>query len=79
TNGVPKGRDGIHGATMGDREGRASPANVQSQRENSEHISCVQGILDEFLQQYGSLIPIHVDEVVDKLQEIFSESFSSPQ
>ncbi len=36
-------------------------------------------ILDEFLQQYGSLIPIHVDEVVEKLQEIFNESFSSPQ
>lgn len=36
---------------MGDREGQASPANVQSQREksspqnqlSSEHISCVQG------------------------------------
>ncbi|XP_051749306.1 sentrin-specific protease 3a isoform X1 [Ctenopharyngodon idella] len=86
TNGVLKGRDGIHGAAMGDREGRASPANVQSQREksspqnqlSSEHISCVQGILDEFLQQYGSLIPIHVDEVVEKLQELFNESFSSP-
>lgn len=36
------------------------------------------GILDEYLQQYGSLIPIHVDEVVEKLQEIFTESFSSP-
>ncbi|XP_016413596.1 sentrin-specific protease 3a [Sinocyclocheilus rhinocerous] len=86
THGIPKGRDGIHGAVMGDREGRASPATVQSQREksspqnqlSSEHISCVQGILDEFLQQYGSLIPIHVDEVVKKLREIFNESFSSP-
>ncbi|XP_058239831.1 sentrin-specific protease 3a isoform X3 [Hemibagrus wyckioides] len=36
------------------------------------------GILDEFLQQYGSLIPIHVDEVVDKLQTMFNESFSHP-
>uniref|UniRef100_A0A8C9V8I2 Ubiquitin-like protease family profile domain-containing protein n=1 Tax=Scleropages formosus TaxID=113540 RepID=A0A8C9V8I2_SCLFO len=35
-------------------------------------------ILDEFLQRYGSLIPIHVDEVVEKLQDIFSESFSQP-
>uniref|UniRef100_A0A3P8XY43 Sentrin-specific protease 3/5 conserved domain-containing protein n=1 Tax=Esox lucius TaxID=8010 RepID=A0A3P8XY43_ESOLU len=44
---------------------------------SGEHISCVQGMLEEFLQQYGSMIPIHVDEVVDKLQEIFpSESFS---
>ncbi|NP_001098584.1 sentrin-specific protease 3a [Danio rerio] len=86
TNGALKGRDGLHGAVLGEREGRASPTNVQSQREkaslqnqlSSEHISCVQGILDEFLQQYGSLIPIHVDEVVEKLQEIFTESFSSP-
>ncbi|TRY81547.1 hypothetical protein DNTS_012075 [Danionella cerebrum] len=53
---------------------KASPQNQLS----SEHISCVQGILDEFLQQYGSLIPIHVDEVVEKLQDIFIESFSSP-
>lgn len=86
TNGLLKGKDGIHGANMSDREEWTSPANVQSQREksspqnqlSSENISCVQGILDEFLQQYGSLIPIHVDEVVVKLQEIFNESFSSP-
>ncbi|XP_066578602.1 sentrin-specific protease 3 [Amia ocellicauda] len=43
-----------------------------------EHMTCVQGILDEFLQQYGSLIPIHVDEVVEKLQDIFNENFSTP-
>ncbi|KAG7484518.1 hypothetical protein MATL_G00050220 [Megalops atlanticus] len=43
-----------------------------------EHTSCIQGILDEFLQQYGSLIPIHTDEVVEKLQDIFNESFSQP-
>ncbi|CAL8241733.1 unnamed protein product [Merluccius merluccius] len=43
-----------------------------------EHMSCVTGILDESLQQYGSLIPIHVDDVVEKLQEIFGESFSQP-
>ncbi|XP_061090965.1 sentrin-specific protease 3b isoform X2 [Conger conger] len=43
-----------------------------------EQLTCVQGILDESLQQYGSLIPIHVDEVVEKLQDIFSESFSQP-
>ncbi|XP_051532055.1 sentrin-specific protease 3-like isoform X1 [Myxocyprinus asiaticus] len=86
TNGVPKGKDAIYGANMGDREGRTSPTNVQSQRDKSslqnqlgsEHISCVQGILDTFLQQYGSLIPIHVNEVVEKLQDVFNESFSSP-
>lgn len=36
------------------------------------------GILEESLQQYGSLIPIHVDDVVEKLQDIFNESFSQP-
>jgi len=36
------------------------------------------GILEESLQQYGSLIPIHVDDVIEKLQEIFGESFSQP-
>ncbi|KAJ8338228.1 hypothetical protein SKAU_G00371940 [Synaphobranchus kaupii] len=43
-----------------------------------EQLTCVQGILDESLQLYGSLIPIHVDEVVEKLQDIFSESFAQP-
>uniref|UniRef100_A0A667Z9L7 SUMO specific peptidase 3b n=1 Tax=Myripristis murdjan TaxID=586833 RepID=A0A667Z9L7_9TELE len=43
-----------------------------------EHMSCVTGILEESLQQYGSLIPIHVDDIVEKLQDIFSESFSQP-
>ncbi|KAF4089295.1 hypothetical protein AMELA_G00064500 [Ameiurus melas] len=41
-----------------------------------EHVSCVQGILDESLHKYGSLIPIHTDDIVEQLQEIFSESFS---
>nr|XP_046236833.1 sentrin-specific protease 3b [Scatophagus argus] len=43
-----------------------------------EHMTCVTGILEESLQQYGSLIPIHVDDIVEKLQDIFSESFSQP-
>ncbi|XP_013884892.1 sentrin-specific protease 3b [Austrofundulus limnaeus] len=45
---------------------------------SEEHTSCVNGILEESLQQYGSLIPIHVDDIVEKLQEIFSEKFSHP-
>ncbi|XP_034992287.2 sentrin-specific protease 3 [Zootoca vivipara] len=44
-----------------------------------EHITCVHNILDEFLQTYGSLIPISVDEVVEKLEDIFQEEFSTPQ
>nr|XP_020504944.1 sentrin-specific protease 3-like [Labrus bergylta] len=43
-----------------------------------EHMSCVTGILEESLQQYGSLIPIHVEDIAEKLQDIFSESFSQP-
>lgn len=43
-----------------------------------EHMNCVTGILEESLQQYGSLIPIHLDDVVEKLQDIFSENFSQP-
>ncbi|XP_031135353.1 sentrin-specific protease 3b [Sander lucioperca] len=43
-----------------------------------EHMSFVTGILEESLQQYGSLIPVHVDDIVEKLQDIFSESFSQP-
>ncbi|XP_017282569.1 sentrin-specific protease 3-like isoform X2 [Kryptolebias marmoratus] len=45
---------------------------------NEEHTSCVTGILEESLHQYGSLIPIHVDDIVEKLQEIFNEKFSHP-
>ncbi|XP_056156736.1 sentrin-specific protease 3b [Lampris incognitus] len=44
----------------------------------AEHMSCVTGILEESLQQYGSLIPIHVDDIVQTLQDIFSENFSQP-
>ncbi|KAH0626059.1 hypothetical protein JD844_000773 [Phrynosoma platyrhinos] len=44
-----------------------------------EHITCVHNILDEFLQTYGSLIPISVDEVVEKLEDIFQQEFSTPQ
>ncbi|XP_047242744.1 sentrin-specific protease 5-like isoform X2 [Girardinichthys multiradiatus] len=45
---------------------------------SEEHTKCVTGILEESLQQYGSLIPIHVDDIVGKLQEVFHESFSQP-
>ncbi|XP_028285377.1 sentrin-specific protease 3b [Parambassis ranga] len=42
------------------------------------HTNCINGILEESLQQYGSLIPIHVDDIMEKLENIFSESFSQP-
>ncbi|XP_035291076.1 sentrin-specific protease 3a [Anguilla anguilla] len=53
---------------------KAPPHNTLS----DEHITYIQGILEEFLQQYGSLIPIHTDEVVEKLEDVFNESFSQP-
>ncbi|KAK2900308.1 hypothetical protein Q8A73_013437 [Channa argus] len=59
----------------GRREAERKPAEVAL---TEEHMSCVTGILTESLQQYGSLIPIHVDDVVEKLQDIFSESFLQP-
>ncbi|XP_042368520.1 sentrin-specific protease 2-like [Plectropomus leopardus] len=59
----------------GRREAEVKPAELAL---TEEHMSCVTGILEESLQQYGSLIPIHVDDVVEKLQDIFSESFSQP-
>ncbi|XP_076867725.1 sentrin-specific protease 3a [Brachyhypopomus gauderio] len=86
-NGLPAGKEGCHGANLADRESHASPSGILAitrdrpppqDQLSSEHISCVQGILDEFLQQYGSMIPIHVDEVAERLQAIFNESFSSP-
>uniref|UniRef100_A0A673XXQ1 Sentrin-specific protease 3-like n=1 Tax=Salmo trutta TaxID=8032 RepID=A0A673XXQ1_SALTR len=39
---------------------------------------CLLRILDESLQKYGSLIPIHADDVVEKLQDIFNDNFSQP-
>ena len=36
------------------------------------------GILEESLLQYGSLIPVHVDDIGEKLQDIFKENFSQP-
>ncbi|KAM9335645.1 sentrin-specific protease 3b [Symphorus nematophorus] len=59
----------------GRREVEAKPVELSL---TEEHMSCVTGILEESLQQYGSLIPIHVDDIVEKLQDIFSESFSQP-
>ncbi|XP_049923573.1 uncharacterized protein LOC126404417 [Epinephelus moara] len=59
----------------GRREVEIKPAELAL---TEEHMSCVTGILEESLQQYGSLIPIHVDDIVEKLQDIFSESFSQP-
>ncbi|KAM9718281.1 sentrin-specific protease 3b [Menidia menidia] len=57
------------------REAEFKPVEVAL---SEEHTSCVTGILEESLQQYGSLIPVHVDDIVEKLQDIFKEGFSQP-
>ncbi|XP_061566673.1 sentrin-specific protease 3b [Cololabis saira] len=57
------------------QEVEVKPADVSL---SEEHTSCVTAFLEESLQQYGSLIPIHVDDVVEKLQDIFKENFSQP-
>ncbi|XP_068128110.1 sentrin-specific protease 3 [Hyperolius riggenbachi] len=43
-----------------------------------EHVACVQSILDQFLQTYGSLIPLGTDEVLEKLQDVFQQPFNTP-
>lgn len=63
------GREG-RGLSVGERP--VQPALTE------EHVSCVTGFLEQSLQQYGSLIPVHVDDVTERLQSVFSQSFSQP-
>uniref|UniRef100_A0A1B8XT34 Sentrin-specific protease 3/5 conserved domain-containing protein n=1 Tax=Xenopus tropicalis TaxID=8364 RepID=A0A1B8XT34_XENTR len=73
-----KGREGgscSAGAELDKAHGRgaeevASLANHVAEEET--------GILDQFLQTYGSLIPLGTDEVVEKLEDVFQQSFSTP-
>ncbi|XP_075703523.1 sentrin-specific protease 3 [Rhinoderma darwinii] len=62
-------------------QGGLSPATekeVQAPALTEEHVACVQSILDQFLQTYGSLIPLGTVEVLDKLEDVFQQSFSTP-
>uniref|UniRef100_UPI00398EB191 uncharacterized protein n=1 Tax=Pristiophorus japonicus TaxID=55135 RepID=UPI00398EB191 len=45
---------------------------------SDEHVACIHGLLDEYIQTYGSLIPLNTDEVIEKLQDVFEEDFSTP-
>ncbi|XP_055486692.1 uncharacterized protein LOC129693995 [Leucoraja erinacea] len=45
---------------------------------SDEHVTCIHGLLDEYIQAYGSLIPLNTDEVVEKLQDVFEEDFATP-
>uniref|UniRef100_A0A673NDP0 Sentrin-specific protease 5-like n=1 Tax=Sinocyclocheilus rhinocerous TaxID=307959 RepID=A0A673NDP0_9TELE len=66
----------------GGREYLSIPLKPTTQRMemtlSEEHRSYVQGLLDEYLQKYGSLIPVHSDDVVEELKGIFNEDFSQP-
>ncbi|KAM3842777.1 uncharacterized protein ACN63O_022033 [Diretmus argenteus] len=72
----------LNGCSADSREERGTRGGVEDKplelALTEEHMSCVTGVLEESLQQYGSLIPIHVDDIVEKLQDIFNESFSQP-
>uniref|UniRef100_A0A8C1MU85 SUMO specific peptidase 3b n=1 Tax=Cyprinus carpio TaxID=7962 RepID=A0A8C1MU85_CYPCA len=82
------GFNGYHGDSQsnstvsGGREYLSVPLKPTAQRMEmtltEEHRSYVQGLLDEYLQKYGSLIPVHSDDIVEELQGIFSEDFSQP-
>ncbi|KAK2913703.1 hypothetical protein Q8A67_002102 [Cirrhinus molitorella] len=82
------GFNGYHGDSQsnstvsGGREYLSMPLKPTTQRMEmtltEEHRSYVQGLLDEYLQKYGSLIPVHSDDIVEELQGIFTEDFSQP-
>ncbi|KAA0723222.1 Sentrin-specific protease 3 [Triplophysa tibetana] len=80
--------NGYHGDTLSNlavcegREYQSMPEKPASQYTElaltEEHRTCVQGLLDEYLQKYGSLIPVHSDDIVEELENIFNEDFSQP-
>ncbi|XP_051934350.1 sentrin-specific protease 3b isoform X2 [Hippocampus zosterae] len=76
------GRDKQRSSCSPDRYGDRSRREVEEKQAepalSEEHVSCVTGILEESLQKYGSLIPIHVEDIVERLQDIFSENFAQP-
>ncbi|XP_044527538.1 sentrin-specific protease 3 isoform X1 [Gracilinanus agilis] len=70
----------FQGSEVGAAEEQERPGEKAGQHSplREEHVTCVQSILDEFLQTYGSLIPLSTDEVVEKLEDIFQQEFSTP-
>ncbi|XP_067828383.1 uncharacterized protein [Heptranchias perlo] len=64
-------------ATDQPKTGDRSNANHVSTM-SDEHVACIHGLLDEYIQTYGSLIPLNTDEVIEKLQDVFEEDFSTP-
>ncbi|XP_052418265.1 sentrin-specific protease 3b isoform X1 [Carassius gibelio] len=82
------GFNGYHGdsqsssSVSGSRKYLSMPLKPTTQRMemtlSEEHRSYVQALLDEYLQKYGSLIPVHSDDIVEELKGIFNEDFSQP-
>ncbi|XP_048040056.1 sentrin-specific protease 3b [Megalobrama amblycephala] len=82
------GFSGYHGdsqsnsAVTGVREYLSIPVKPTTQKMEmvllEEHRAYVQGLLDEYLRKYGSLIPVHSDDIVEELQGVFNEDFSQP-
>ncbi|XP_048380158.1 uncharacterized protein LOC125448721 isoform X2 [Stegostoma tigrinum] len=72
------GESETDGATTGQckTSDRASANHVSAM--SNEHIACIHGLLDEYIQTYGSLIPLNTDDVIEKLQGVFEEDFSTP-
>ncbi|XP_057711047.1 sentrin-specific protease 3-like [Corythoichthys intestinalis] len=71
-----KQRSGYSPNRPGDRGRREAEDKRAEPALSEEHVSCVTAILEECLQKYGSLIPIHTEDVTERLQDIFSENFS---
>ncbi|XP_071066438.1 sentrin-specific protease 3 [Dasypus novemcinctus] len=78
--GDPVAQELFQGSDLGTAEEAERPGEKAGQHSplREEHVTCVQSILDEFLQTYGSLIPLSTDEVVEKLEDIFQQEFSTP-
>ncbi|XP_060710508.1 uncharacterized protein LOC132835176 [Hemiscyllium ocellatum] len=73
------GESETDGAAVGQQcktSDRASVNHVSAM--SNEHIACIHGLLDEYIQTYGSLIPLNTDDVIEKLQAVFEEDFSTP-
>ncbi|XP_016138907.1 uncharacterized protein [Sinocyclocheilus grahami] len=80
--------NGYHGVSQsnstvsGGQEYLSMPLKPTTQRMamtlTEEHRSYVQGLLDKYLQKYGSLIPVHSDDIVEELQGVFNEDFTQP-
>ncbi|XP_029435969.1 sentrin-specific protease 3 isoform X2 [Rhinatrema bivittatum] len=65
---------------LGERnEGQVEEKVAQLGSLTEEHVTCVQSILDQFLHTYGSLIPLGTEEVMEKLEDVFQQDFSTQQ